>query len=250
MVAKSKLSDIQFSEDTRLALLEQSIDHLNATLMSFETRFDQIDAKFNKMDGKFNQMDGKFNQMDVKFGQMDVKFGQMDAKFEKLDLISNELFLIGGKQITSPSNEDKTIETTDPKSDPGYKRINFEFYISDSKFKIDVDRIKKEVKRNLLNVKSENPDDEDLLQDLASIGMKEKTYSFSEIMDNLGDEKFMSGFCMVDDSDYFFQSEIEEGIRNPAEIWTKITSYGGEVKFDNLLFMDYVLDRIDTNSKK
>ena len=85
MVAKSKLSDIQFSEDTRLALLEQSIDHLNATLMRFETRFDQIDAKFNQMDGKFNQMDGKFNQMDVKFGQMDVKFGQMDAKFEKLD---------------------------------------------------------------------------------------------------------------------------------------------------------------------
>ena len=144
----------------------------------------------------------------------------------------------------------KTIETTDPKSDPGYKRINFEFYISDSKFKIDVDRIKKEVKRNLLNVKSENPDDEDLLQDLASIGMKEKTYLFSEIMNNLGDEKFMSSFCVVDDSNYFFQSEIEEGIRNPAEIWTKITSYEGEVKLDNLLFCDYVLDRIDTNSKK
>jgi|LakMenEpi03Aug12_release.lakeMendotaPanAssembly.Ray.scaffolds.fasta_scaffold774881_1 hypothetical protein len=144
----------------------------------------------------------------------------------------------------------KSIETADPKSDPGFKRINFEFYISDSKFKIEVDRIKKEVKRNLLNVKSDNPDDEDLLQDLASIGMKEKTYSFSEIMDNLGDEKFMSDFCIVDDSDYFFQTEIEEGIRNPAEVWTKITSYGGEVKFDNMLFMDYVLDKIDTKSKK
>jgi hypothetical protein len=80
--------------------------------------------------------------------------------------------------------------------------------------------------------------------------MKEKTYSFSEIMDNLGDEKFMSDFCIVDDSDYFFQTEIEEGIRNPAEVWTKITSYGGEVKFDNMLFMDYVLDKIDTKSKK
>ena len=144
----------------------------------------------------------------------------------------------------------KSIETADPNSDPGFKRINFEFYISDSKFKVDVDRIKKEVKRNLLNVKSESPDDEGLLQDLASIGMKEKTYSFSEIMDNLGDEKFMSDFCIVDDSDYFFQSEIEEGIRNPAEVWTKITSYEGEVKLDNLLFCDYVLDRIDTNSKK
>ena len=63
-------------------------------------------------------------------------------------------------------------------------------------------------------------------------------------------EKFMSDFCIVDDSDYFFQSEIEEGIRNPAEVWTKITSYEGEVKFDNMLFMDYVLDKIDANSKK
>ena len=82
MVAKSKLSDIQFSEDTRLALLEQSIDHLNATLMRFETRFDQIDAKFNQMDGKFNQMDGKFNQMDVKFGQMDAKFEKLDSRID------------------------------------------------------------------------------------------------------------------------------------------------------------------------
>jgi hypothetical protein len=144
----------------------------------------------------------------------------------------------------------KSIETADPKSDPGFKRINFEFYISDSKFKVDVDRIKKEVKRNLLNVKSESPDDEGLLQDLASIGMKEKTYSFSEIMNNLGDEKFMSDFCIVDDSDYFFQSEIEEGIRNPAEVWTKISSYEGEVKFDNLLFVDYVVDKIDSKSRK
>lgn len=140
----------------------------------------------------------------------------------------------------------RSIETADPRTDPGFKRINFEFYISDNKFKIDVDRIKKEVKRNLLNVKSENPDDEGLLQDLASIGMKEKTYSFSEIMDNLGDEKLLSYLCIVDDSDYFFQSEIEEGIRNPAEVWAKISSYEGEVKFDNLLFMDQVLDKIDS----
>ena len=32
-----------------------------------------------------------------------------NTKFEKLDLISNELFLVGGKSIKSPSNEDKII---------------------------------------------------------------------------------------------------------------------------------------------
>ena len=52
MVAKNKHIDIQFSEDTRLALLEQSIDHLNATLQRFEKRFDHIDAKFDHIDKK------------------------------------------------------------------------------------------------------------------------------------------------------------------------------------------------------
>ena len=145
----------------------------------------------------------------------------------------------------------RQIETKRTTTDPGYLRINMEFYLTDNKFKIDVEAIKKEVKRNLLNVKSESPDDEgNLLKDLSSIGLKEKTYSFSEIMDNLGDEKFMSDFCIVDDMDYFFETEVEEGVRNPAEVWTKISSYEGEVKFDNMLFMDYVLDKIDSKSKK
>jgi len=61
MVAKNKHSDNQFSEDTRLALLEQSINHLNSTLMRFENRFDQIDAKFNQMDSKFEKLDSRID---------------------------------------------------------------------------------------------------------------------------------------------------------------------------------------------
>ena len=64
MVIKNKQIDMQFSEYTRLALLEQSIEHLNATLQRFEKRFDRIDARFE---------------------QIDVKFAHVDAKFEKLD---------------------------------------------------------------------------------------------------------------------------------------------------------------------
>ena len=41
MTAKAK-QDIHYSEDTRLALLEQSIGHINETLMRFEKRFDQV----------------------------------------------------------------------------------------------------------------------------------------------------------------------------------------------------------------
>jgi hypothetical protein len=39
-----------YSDDVRLALLEQSINNINNTLMRFEKRFDQID---NKIDSQF-----------------------------------------------------------------------------------------------------------------------------------------------------------------------------------------------------
>ena len=38
------------NEDTRIALLEQSIGHINETLIRFEKRFDKIDGKFDKID--------------------------------------------------------------------------------------------------------------------------------------------------------------------------------------------------------
>lgn len=39
----------QHSEDTRIALLEQSINNINNTLVRFEKRFDRIDAKLESM---------------------------------------------------------------------------------------------------------------------------------------------------------------------------------------------------------
>lgn len=42
MTAKKK-RDITYSEDTRIALLEQSICHINETLIRFEKRIDQLD---------------------------------------------------------------------------------------------------------------------------------------------------------------------------------------------------------------
>lgn len=43
-MAKEKITD-HYSPDVRLALLEQSINNINNTLIRFEKRFDQIDSE-------------------------------------------------------------------------------------------------------------------------------------------------------------------------------------------------------------
>jgi len=48
-----KIKD-SYSNDVRLALLEQSINNINSTLVRFEKRFDQIDAKLDKLDTKID----------------------------------------------------------------------------------------------------------------------------------------------------------------------------------------------------
>ena len=61
-----------------------------------------------------------------------------NTKFEKLNLISNELFLIGGKQITSPSNEDKTINDSTFlfREEGSMTRLVMENFILKNKIKI------------------------------------------------------------------------------------------------------------------
>jgi len=56
-MSHSKKSDFHYGEETRIALLEQSIDNINETLKRFESRFDKIDEKFDKID---NQIDSNF----------------------------------------------------------------------------------------------------------------------------------------------------------------------------------------------
>ena len=61
-----------------------------------------------------------------------------NTKFEKLDLISNELFLVGGGSITSPSNEDKTItnKTFLFREEGSRTRLVMENFILKNKIKI------------------------------------------------------------------------------------------------------------------
>ena len=80
MATKHK-QDIGYSEDTRLALLEQSIHHINETLMRFEKRFDQIDERFDRIDGRLDRMDGRLDRMDSRLDNLNLK---IDSNFKWL----------------------------------------------------------------------------------------------------------------------------------------------------------------------
>lgn len=42
------------TEETRIALLEQSIGHINETLVRLENKIDKLDGKVDKLDGKLD----------------------------------------------------------------------------------------------------------------------------------------------------------------------------------------------------
>ncbi len=44
----------QYTDQTRLALLEQSINNINNTLIRFEKRFDKLDVRFDRVDEQLN----------------------------------------------------------------------------------------------------------------------------------------------------------------------------------------------------
>jgi hypothetical protein len=48
-VSTEKIKNM-YSDEVRLALLEQSINNINTTLIRFEKRFDQLDERYNQME--------------------------------------------------------------------------------------------------------------------------------------------------------------------------------------------------------
>ena len=59
--ADDNISQCPNSVDTRVALLEMSISHINDTLIRIEKRFDKIDDKFERMEAKLDKMDAKID---------------------------------------------------------------------------------------------------------------------------------------------------------------------------------------------
>ena len=73
-------NDSTLTNDTKIALLEQSIGHINETLLRIEKRFDSIDKKFDLVDKKFDLVDKKFDSLEAK---MDVKVTLLENKMDK-----------------------------------------------------------------------------------------------------------------------------------------------------------------------
>ncbi len=57
----TKIKKIEHSEETRISLLELSIQHINETLLRLEKRFDKIDSKFDKVDSRLESIDNKID---------------------------------------------------------------------------------------------------------------------------------------------------------------------------------------------
>ena len=60
MSSKASLKNA-YSEDTRIALLEQSMDYIVGSLQRIEHRFDHVDKKFEEIDEKFERLERKFD---------------------------------------------------------------------------------------------------------------------------------------------------------------------------------------------
>jgi predicted nucleic acid-binding Zn-ribbon protein len=69
------------SNDTKIALLEQSIGHINQTLERIEKRFDKIDSELgfaaSKLDNQFLVVDNKLSEM---YKKIDSKFSSLDNR--------------------------------------------------------------------------------------------------------------------------------------------------------------------------
>lgn len=71
-------------DDTRLALLEQSIGHINETMLRMEKRFDQVDKKFDSVEKRFDKVDERFNKVDEGFNKVDKRFDKVEGDIKEL----------------------------------------------------------------------------------------------------------------------------------------------------------------------
>jgi tetrahydromethanopterin S-methyltransferase subunit G len=87
---KAYREDLPVKDDTRLALLEQSIGHINETMMRFEKRFDRLDERFDKIDQKLQSINDKVDQ---KFQYVHDK---IDTNFKWVIGSMISLFILNG----------------------------------------------------------------------------------------------------------------------------------------------------------
>lgn len=61
-MAEPRKLETKMSDETRIALLEQAINHMNDTLLRIEKRFDQIDQRFDKIDARIDGLAHEIKQ--------------------------------------------------------------------------------------------------------------------------------------------------------------------------------------------
>lgn len=68
-----------FPNETRFALMEQSIQHMNQSLQRLES---SLEGRFNKIDDRFDKIDHRFEQVDreIKEVQKELK-GEIRSNF-------------------------------------------------------------------------------------------------------------------------------------------------------------------------
>jgi len=74
MTAKN---NIEFTYETRIALLEQTTSHIYQCLERMEKRFDKIDERFDKIEEKFQRIEERFDKIDQRFQAMDEKINRI-----------------------------------------------------------------------------------------------------------------------------------------------------------------------------
>ena len=61
-----KHEETEMKEDTRIALLEQSIEHVNESLRRIEDQFKNVYQRFDMMDNRFDEVNRRFDRIDTK----------------------------------------------------------------------------------------------------------------------------------------------------------------------------------------
>ena len=135
----------------------------------------------------------------------------------------------------------KSFETEPAKRDPGYMKTQFEFYVNDYGVECDIEGFKQELKKSLLAIKKESPDDENLLSDLGKVGFSNKYFTLEEILESIK-EKDLIDQISPQDKDYVLDSMIDDPKSNPVEVWTKPKQFVGDLKFDKFEFSDSLID--------
>ena len=82
--------EAHMSDDNRLSALENSMLHINATLIDLKQ---DLRRQFDKIDDRFDAIDKKFDAIDKKFENVDTKFDAMNERLDrKLEILHNRLW--------------------------------------------------------------------------------------------------------------------------------------------------------------